>query len=171
MESTAIHGIFLYGLRRQVVEMNSTPVHPTNPDPMLYVSDGNPNLPSTKIQGGWRKSVFLEKAHRDGEFETMLSQQWIVLVFSLWETEYRTRLASAHHCDRNLLQYSILGDLRQLRHDILHNRGLASKEHTGKCEIMSDWFELGQTISLTSDQIATIINEIPFTLMQTHPTP
>lgn len=77
-----------------------------------------------------------------------LSQQWIVAFFTFWEHEFRPRLAESHAVQPNEIVVPLLGDLRLLRNDVVHHRGVATAETTGRCEILGHWFELGDEIYL-----------------------
>jgi hypothetical protein len=41
-----------------------------------------------------------------------------------------------------------MGDLRRLRHDITHGKGIATRRESGKCKLLTDWFTIGQYINV-----------------------
>ena len=40
-----------------------------------------------------------------------------------------------------------MGDLRHMRNDIVHHRGVASADHTGRCRVLH-WQQVDQQISI-----------------------
>ncbi len=100
----------------------------------------------------------------------MITQQWLVYLFSAWEDEYRKRLATAHgRTDKNDLQFPLLGDLRHLRNDIVHHRGIASGDNTGKCTVLQGWFFPGDDILLTTDHLTEFAQLFPWPLLRQGP--
>jgi hypothetical protein len=87
-----------------------------------------------------------------GRAPRLLGHMWVVFVFTAWEHEYRPRLAEAKACKPDEVEVAVFGDLRHYRHDILHHGGVASKEHTGKCEVLK-WFQIGDPIDIRTDQV------------------
>jgi hypothetical protein len=41
-----------------------------------------------------------------------------------------------------------MGDLRHLRHDVTHSKGIATKGESGKCILLTDWFTIGNYIEV-----------------------
>jgi hypothetical protein len=87
-----------------------------------------------------------------GRAQRLLGHMWVVFVFSAWDQEFRPRLARAKDCAPNDLEVEVFGDLRHCRHDILHNGAVASKQHTGKNEVLR-WFRTGDPIDIKADHI------------------
>ena len=169
-EATFVHGLSLGGARTVAAQMAAMPLEPLNPDPMVSVGHGNPNDPGTVIVAQLRKSEVVKKSQLGGPVDLILGQQWIVYVFGAWEGEFRPRLSVVHGCEERELQYPILGDLRHLRNDVLHHRGIASLEHSGKCVILKESFPVGSPILMTHEILVNILGNIPFTQLQTGPT-
>jgi hypothetical protein len=118
----------------------------------VWIYSGEPDDSVGKPYLSWLVTDLInEKLGRDGTFSTQLSNAWITGLFSAWESRFRAaitkllKLSSAVECDE-------MGDLRRMRNDILHGRGIASREHTGQC-VSLRWFDIGDPIRVTSDHI------------------
>jgi len=162
-DSLAAVGFALSGLRQletTLVTMDQTPRVPGNPDPTIYVGRGDPN-DAPGVMAGWRLSEALARLVTDGPIDTLLSQQWLVYFYSGWEHEFRPRLADAHDCTTGKLQYPLFGDIRMLRDDIVHHRGIASEGKTGRCAVLR-WFKVGDAILLNGEHQIEISNLIPW---------
>jgi hypothetical protein len=168
-EATFVHGLALGGARTIAGQMSALPVTPSNPNPLVSIGSGNPNIPGTTIVAQLRRTEVIEKARLGGSVEYILGQQWIVFVYAAWEGEYRVRLAEVHKCNVNDLQYPIIGDIRLLRHDVAHHRGIASADHSGKCVVMKPWIAVGSPIHVTHDVILNILRNVPFAEMEVGP--
>jgi hypothetical protein len=62
-------------------------------------------------------------------------QNFIVLLYSFWEHEYRPLLAKALG-SQNDLQIRIMGDVRRLRRDIIHHGGILQEETLNRLELL-----------------------------------
>jgi hypothetical protein len=97
-----------------------------------------------------------------GPLQERLGQQLIVYVFTTWEHEYRGRLAAAHACKPTDIKVPLLGDLRLLRHDILHHRGVASSDNSGRCEVLGHWVKDGEDIVIGAKQVNELWHRFPW---------
>lgn len=165
------HGFACMGLRRMREHFASTPRRPGDEDPIIrlesFVPDNpdwpkNPGwLPSTE----WRLSEALRQVQDHGPVEALLGRQWIVSVYALWEEEYRPRLAAAHGRRLQDEKYSLLGDLRRLRHDVVHHHGIATADYTGRCEVLG-WFQLDEVIQVDGWHFGEFLRLFPWPQME-----
>jgi hypothetical protein len=77
----------------------------------------------------------------------------IVLLFAIWDEEIRPRLAHCKQLAPNDIRVDALGDLRILRHAIIHNKGMLSASAYGKLKIMKDIFTASAPIILSHDRM------------------
>jgi len=74
-------------------------------------------------------------ARGDGN-EQQHARSVLVFLFTFWESEIRPRLATAASVPLDGIRSNIMGDLRLLRHAILHSKGvLRSDKHRGLTEL------------------------------------
>lgn len=126
-----------------------------NPDPTLFIGEGDPNDPKTVADASWRKSQVEGAAAQDGWLQQWLTHAWLALMFARWEAYYRPAFAEANGVEKEQVRSDVIGDIRNLRNDVVHHRGLATKKNTGKCKILTKFNE-GDTIFLTPDDIRAL---------------
>lgn len=83
-----------------------------------------------------------------GAVLNLLGCMWIVTLYTTWDTRFRRLLAEATSRSSRDIRWHAMGDLRRLRNDVVHHRGIATKAESGKCEILT-WALPDQPISVT----------------------
>lgn len=113
----------------------------------------------------------LDLITRGGEVEQLAYHGWVAKMFALWENpsrgnlkmafETELELDKAHNPTMNFIQPEItpMGDLRHIRHDIVHKDAIASEDETGKCQVLK-WFKPGERIILTTDHILDFLHHM-----------
>jgi hypothetical protein len=139
----------------------------SNPDPMHYIGVGDPTDPESFW--AWRRSELLWQVAQDGPAETRLGHQWIAYVYAGWQEAFRPRLAACHGCAKADLRYPVLGDLRHLRNDVIHHRGVATAHNTGKCTVLAHWFAEGEVIRLRDEHFVEFRTLLPWDRMAIGP--
>lgn len=149
-EASGTHAFALSALQAQRTEHEQRPIiNPDNPDPVIGWSAGDPNIPGEiKSRPGWRRSQYLQYTGHGGLCSRYLGWAWITLVYDRWEDDFRHRFAKEMACSYREVMCDPMEDLRHLRNDVSHNRGMATNEHSGKCAILTDWFTVGSLISI-----------------------
>jgi hypothetical protein len=100
-----------------------------------------------------------ERNSMDGQNCILIAQMTIVTIYQYWEDKYRKKIADELHLtSRNDLKIDGMGDIRQFRISILHNKGLATPE----VELTKRfrWFRTGDFIRLDFDRMLEIKNYI-----------
>lgn len=157
ISSCAIHGASLVGIRQLSKDLLARPRHPENPDPTISFTDGNPSLPTTLHAGRMRVSDFEALAAEGGLAEERLGHQLIVFVYTIWDSTYRPSLAKALQVEPNSIQAPIMGDLRLLRNDIVHNKGIADKS-ADTTELR--WFQRGEIMIVRHEHSAELDHKV-----------
>ncbi len=85
-----------------------------------------------------------------GSNDIFIANMCLVAVYSFWEDWYRGEIERALHLQKNGIKAPIFGDVRWIRHSIVHHRGVAVPE-IEKCEVLR-WFKPGEKIEITMDQ-------------------
>jgi hypothetical protein len=126
-----------------------------NPDSMTCWADANPNIPgSINSRPGWRTSELIQNLENNGISARYLGWAWAVLVFDRWEDDYRSRFARELGCSHDHVFCDAIGDLNKIRNDISHNKGIASREKSGKCKLIQHWFTIGDEIDIDQRKAA-----------------
>ncbi len=103
----------------------------------FFYGRGEPADPNNVLLHQTTQGILKTRIQAGGRHYFLLARLLIVLLYELWETGYRTPLAAAADIPREKLLLSIFGDLRLLRHEILHNKGRLSSETLAKLELLS----------------------------------
>jgi hypothetical protein len=94
--------------------------------------------------------------------------QSIVSFYTDWEEHYRTELAAAHGCSPGDFRIDYFGDLRDMRHDYAHNRGICTRSARNK---RLKWFSKGHLMIPTPENTAELITAFPADELRQKPTP
>jgi hypothetical protein len=127
----------------------------------VYFGIGDPNLPGARPYAQWRVSEALAKVAPNGPVDRWLGQQWIVFTFTIWEHDYRCRLAAAHGVSPSAIAHPLLGDLRLLRNDVVHHGGIATDRNAGRCAVLR-WFRPGDDIAITGERFVEFVDLFPW---------
>ena len=108
-----------------------------------------------------------EITQRSGRAEQLGYKGWITEVYGCWEDRYRDKLRDALRAlpmisDTIRPEVDVLGDLRHIRNDIVHNGGVASEEHMGKCSVLR-WCSPGQKIILDITHVFDVLHQLHLT--------
>jgi len=155
------HAIATDGVRLELKHFTELPPDLENPNPMVYFGTGDPNDPKHYKYAAWTLSNIPSMLSEDGFVIRQLGQQWAVFVFDEWESWVRPRLAHAHGCKPNDIMVEVFGDLRLIRHDIVHNGGTASAKSSGSCRVLR-WFDAGHPIAITGEHVADLHSKVPW---------
>ena len=99
----------------------------------------------------------------EGEAEQLAFKGWVEQVYNgIWESSYRNEMRDSFEGTGIIRpQADPIGDLRLIRDDLIHNRGIASAEKTGRCTILK-WFETGDRMILGMRHVFDFLNQMAF---------
>jgi hypothetical protein len=149
-----IHAMALLGIIK-MAELATTFPSP-KPDSTLFVGHGDPNTAAGFAYQRWPIRTLAARLAPDGPVVHALGQQWVVMVASKWNDQYRSLIADALGTPKNELKDVALADLTRIRNDIVHHRGIATKKNSGRCELFR-WFEEGQPIRVMPEHVAQLM--------------
>lgn len=155
------HAFSLVGLDMFRKERERAPRHKKNKNPRIFWASGNPNNPGNlNTSRGWRRSDLLERLRTGGTSALYLGWAWATLVYDRWDDDYRGRFAAAMNCDRNKVMSDPMGELRLLRNDIAHGRGIATAKTIEKCPLLSKWMEPDKPILIDQIKVGKFVDMI-----------
>lgn len=70
----------------------------------------------------------------DGPLDTFLNDSFIVYAYAEWDEQCRPELSRALG---KVVNSAVHGELRNLRHDIIHNQGRASSKYACRCMLLT----------------------------------
>jgi hypothetical protein len=97
-----------------------------------------------------------------GTIHARLTQQLIVTVFTGWDAHHRARIATARGLETDELKSDYFGDLRLLRNDIVHSRGLAKGSVRCTGAVLFRELKTGDLIYLGDDELANLSLKVPY---------
>lgn len=161
-EASGTHGFAVTGLRvlRNDIESQNITIANGNMFVVGWAQD-DPNIPGNILsRPGWQRSQFLQNLSPGGKSHLYLGWGWIALVYDRWEDDYRHRFADELQCSHGQVMCDAMGDLRLLRIDVTHNRGIATREYSGRCTTLTDWFTIEDEIMVDAKRISSFYDII-----------
>lgn len=122
--------------------------------PMTY-GKGAPGDPSTYILHNCTQKEYKERNSKGGKNFITLANLCVTQLYQYWEDYYRDRIAKSLGQEKSVLAIDIFGDLRLIRHSIIHHQAIALPE-ISKCKVLT-WFKHNDQICLSEDQVEQII--------------
>lgn len=111
---------------------------------------------------------FSERTAPGGLIEQRAFKAWVTEVYDdIWESTYRSKLRKAFDEDapRGVpMETDPMGDLKWVRHDLIHNRSVASR--CDRCKILK-WFERGEQMRMEVRHVLDFLNQMA--LLASHP--
>jgi hypothetical protein len=102
-----------------------------------FIGKGDPDDRDHALQHTTTQGEFKARNETGGHNSVRMAQLFMVLVFEHWEELYRPRIASSLNLRSRELKVPVLGDIRLLRNDILHNHGVLAKGTADRLEAIS----------------------------------
>jgi len=93
-----------------------------------------------------------------GENATFVGNMALVTIYSYWEDHYRAQIAQIKGITKDEIKSDVMGDIRQLRHSIIHNRGTATKE-VENCKVLK-WFNEGDEVFVSEQMFLQMISHV-----------
>ena len=109
----------------------------TTDDNRFFYTLGDPLSTENLLLHETTQGDFKARNRDEGPNYVLLARFLIVILFELWETGYRSDIAKAADIPRSELLLPVFGDLRLLRHEILHNKGRLTPEIAQKLEVVA----------------------------------
>ncbi|SDR76325.1 hypothetical protein SAMN04488570_0303 [Nocardioides scoriae] len=136
-------------------------VHPdVSLDNFVLIGDGEGSDADTRPLGMMQWGDLLREFDRGGSGHTVLFKQWAVTLMADWEP-LRERLAAARGVPVEEVMVDALGDLRLYRNDIVHNKGRASKDWSGRAKVLK-WFKPGEVIDIDTHHLVQFLDALPW---------
>ncbi len=87
---------------------------------------------------------------------------WVEDVYGVWENYHRNQIKAVfteRTEDAIAPEMDAWGDFRHIRNDLVHNKGVASPDKTGKCTVLR-WFSSGENIVLNFHHVLDFLNQV-----------
>ncbi|TBD79708.1 hypothetical protein [Rhizobium ruizarguesonis] len=120
---------------------------------MMHTSLEDPTSPDVIHMRITRVDDFVAANSEHGFNEQQLCRSIIVFIFAYWDEQARPAIAAVRGVPSSDVRVDALGDLRLVRHAIIHNKGILDPKEHRKMKAMAELFEPGAPISLSHDQM------------------
>ncbi|WP_236740955.1 hypothetical protein [Mycobacteroides abscessus] len=107
------------------------------------------------------------------EAQAVTYAQWFAYIFSLWEEQFRGRIANffANQTNETIRKSDVLvdyfGDIRLIRNDFVHNKGICKE--SADTELLDWGFVEGRPLEITTAQMISLIELFPRDELYTQP--
>jgi hypothetical protein len=135
------------------------------PDSSLWIGHGDPNDEGFAYQS-WQIRTLKERLSPDGPVVRALGQQWVVMVASEWNDNFRPRIATAMGVEKNEVKDAAMADINRMRNDVIHHKGIATAKNTGRCELIP-WFKPEDPIHVMPVHVSELMTYVGKTLPTT----
>lgn len=115
---------------------------------MVWASYEDPSRPDVIHNRIVRAQDYLAANRPGGSNEQQHARAVVVFLFTYWEDEIRPRLGKAKGVAPNEISSNIMGDLRIMRHAILHAKAILRAEEHRRLRVVGDMFPQEEEIRL-----------------------
>ena len=90
--------------------------------------EGDPNISMPEIFFYSTQKEYKLRNSKDGKNYQFIGNMCLMIIYQYWEDYYRGKLAKSYEIDKDDIQSDLFGDLRLIRHSIIHHNSIASSE-------------------------------------------
>ena len=123
---------------------------------IMRASLEDPTLPDVIHQRIIRADEFITANSEAGFNEQQVCWSIIVFIFAYWDEEIRPQIAKIREVKPDEVKINAFGDLRILRHSIVHNGGVLQAADHSKLKVLKSICQADTKISPTHDQMYAI---------------
>ncbi len=102
----------------------------------------DPSQPDVIHQRIIRAVDYIAENSEGGSHEQQHARAIIIFLYTYWENEIRPRLAKAKGVKTNQIMSDIMGDLKIIRHTILHTKAILEMQEHRKLKELADLFSV-----------------------------
>jgi hypothetical protein len=139
--------------------MQSIPLsNGTTRENLVTIGDSHPD------EGSWQARMkvgdFLDACSENGKFSNDIAMAFIVSIYSLWEENYRIKIAKEVGKKKNTIKSELMGDVRTIRNCIVHENGIFREEPPLLKSL--NWQLSPGPLIISSEMFKELINKINF---------
>jgi hypothetical protein len=117
------------------------------PDQRIFIGNTPPD--QGKAQSVMSAAKAVANAKRDGEFQDILGKSLLIRIYAEWDERYRAQIGQEFGVSAREVQADLMGDLRRIRHWIVHSKSLIGKD-APKVAVLPWQLEVGRDLHVTS---------------------
>lgn len=123
----------------------------------ISISDGG-DATTKRNYASISMEKYLASSIDNGAFSNEIAKAFVCTIYSLWDETYRNLIAENAQVDQKQVYADLMGDLRHIRHCIIHSKSTITKEHE-KIKVLS-WNLQPGALVITQKMFADLINQI-----------
>ena len=129
-------------------------------DSLVYIfGKGDPNLPNSIELYRCTQGEYKERNSEKGINSRFVGNMCVIAIYQYWENYFRQKIANLlNRTNKNELTSDIMGDLKILRHSIIHHRSIALRE-VENCKLLR-WFKEGDDIFIDKNMMQYIVFQV-----------
>lgn len=139
---------------------NRTLTDKAGPPSVVMTNVKDPRAPDSVVHTIRLSREFLAANAAGGGNEQQFCRALIVFIFTFWDDVTRYECAKALGTEKNDVKLPIAGDLRILRHAILHDRGVLRAAAHKKLEVIGSSFEPDAEVNFSNGSMMEIFNQL-----------
>lgn len=120
---------------------------------ILYASYEDPTKPDIILDRTIRAADYVAANAPGGSNKQWLARAIVVFLFTYWEDNVRPRLAKDQGVKINEIHSDIMGDMRILRHAVLHAKSIIHPKEHRRLKVLGSMFPANQTIHISYENI------------------
>jgi len=120
---------------------------------------GDPNLPTSIKLYRCTQGEYKERNSEKGINFRFIGNMCVIAIYQYWEDYFRQKITNLlNKTNKNELASDIMGDLKILRHSIIHHRSIALKE-VENCKLLR-WFKKDDDIFIDKNMMEHIVFQV-----------
>jgi hypothetical protein len=106
--------------------------------------------------------------------QSIVYSQWFAYIHAIWDEQFRARIAAffstpEQPLEKNDITNDFFGDIRLIRHDFVHGKGIA--DEAVKVKLLKWGFVRGRPLNVTTEQMLSLVDLFPRDALMAKPTP
>lgn len=120
-----------------------------NPDGKFQIGEKDETFDSRTAVAEMKNSQAIDGMRKNGPFSQIIAHGILNWIYSLWDEEYREKIATELGEDTNNIMCDVVGDIRLLRNFIIHHKAIAD-ERVNKLKVLT-WVSEGPLVLISED--------------------
>jgi len=137
---------------------------PDEMDIQVGIGSGPPDAPQKRGRstiGHMRQGELLDALQAGGEFRNIHAKAFIVFVYHLWDDAYRDAIADTLSIKKNMIECTLMGDLRLVRNLIIHKGSVVPAGFSSNLEFLpAIWNLLPGNLTISSTMIQSLMEQL-----------
>ena len=123
----------------------------------LFIGSGHPDLGNTHSKISMEAAV--RNSQKDGSYSSTLAKSLLVFIYTEWDEVFRRDIAAEMGVKVGQVSCDLMGDLRHVRHWIIHNKSRIDG-NVSKIKVIEWGLLEGRELSVSSEKFANLIDLI-----------